>query len=188
MRQSISLFFICFLLPNITKGQIDTGVILKKEISGTDTLFSSMLGEYMLKGMESQKARREYLKLVYNTKKVMPYAKLAAFRIQMLEDNLNQINGKKERKKYLKETEKQIKKEFMGDLKKLSKSQGKLLLKLIHRETGKTTFSILKGYRGNTTTIFWSVMARFYDASLKVKFDPIEDYQINYIIEKYKLE
>ena len=72
--------------------------------------------------MDTEEARKKYLKLIYNTKKVMPYAKLAAFRIQMLEDNLNQINGRKERNKYLKATEKQIKREFMEDLKKLSKS------------------------------------------------------------------
>ena len=186
----INQFMLCLMVSvHVSQAQVDTGVVVKKEIDNNgDTLYSNMLDEFMLKSMDTEEARKKYLKLIYNTKKVMPYAKLAAFRIQMLEDNLNQINGRKERNKYLKATEKQIKREFLEDLKKLSKSQGKLLLKLIHRETGKTTFSILKGYRGGATTIFWSAMAKFYDASLKVKFDPIEDYQINYIIEKYKLE
>ena len=81
-----------------------------------------------------------------------------------------------------------IKEEFIGQLKKLTISQGKLLIKLIHRETGNTTYEILKQYRGSASTMFYGIWARMYNANIDTKYDPINDYQIEYIIKNAKLE
>lgn len=162
--------------------------VLRVMVMDGDTFYVYSFDEFVLKEFESDEERKKYLKLVRDLKKVMPYAKLAAFRLQMMEDNLNQITSKKERKKYTKEMEAAIKEEFMETLKNFNVSQGKLLLKLIHRETGKTTFEILKKYRGSATTFYWGTLAKFYDASIKVEFDPIEDYHIEYIIKNLNLE
>jgi hypothetical protein len=70
----------------------------------------------------------------------------------------------------------------------MSRTQGKLLLKLIHRETGNTSYEILKKYRGSASTMFYGMWAKMYDADIDVKFDAIEDYQIEYIIKNAKLE
>jgi len=78
--------------------------------------------------------------------------------------------------------------EFKAQLKKLSSSQGKLLIKLIHRETGNTTYEILKRYRGSASTMFYGMWAKMYNADIDTKFDPIEDYQIEHIIKNAKLE
>jgi ABC-type transporter MlaC component len=162
--------------------------ILRKVVMDGDTFLVYSFDEFVLKEFQTDAERLAYLKLVRNIKVVMPYAKLAAFRLQMMEDNLNQIKSKKERKKYTKEMETAIKEEFMETLKKFNVSQGKLLLKLIHRETGKSTFEILKKYRGSATTFYWGTLAKFYNASIKVEFDPIEDYHIEYIIKNLNLE
>lgn len=153
-----------------------------------DSILIYEFEEYKLKDFQTEEQRKEYRKLVRNVKFALPYAKLAAFRLQMMEDNLAMIESKKARNKYIKETEKAIKEEFMTSLKKMSRSQGKLLLKLIHRETGKTSYEILKGYRGSAEAFYWSAFAKFYDAKLTVEYDEILDYQIEYIIKAYNLE
>jgi hypothetical protein len=89
---------------------------------------------------------------------------------------------------YPKATEEAIMSEFKSQLQILTRSQGKLLLKLIHRETGNTTYEILKKYRGSASTMFYGVWAKMYDANIRVEYDPIEDYQIEYIIKNAKLE
>jgi len=169
-------------------GIIDSGDVVRISIDGKDTLFVYDFEEVIIKDFSTPEGREAYKILVYNVRKTMPYAKLAAFRLQMMEDNLQLLTTEKERNKYIKETEKAIKDEFMSSLKLFSRSQGKLLLKLIHRETGKTTYDILKHYRGSTETFYWSTFAKFYDASLKDEYDPILNYQIEMIIKQYKLE
>lgn len=129
-----------------------------------------------------------FTKLRRNIKVVLPYAKLAAFKLQLMEDNLKNMTSKKQRKKYTKEVEKSIKEEFMKELQNLTMSQGKLLLKLIHRETGKTTWDIMSNYSGGLETIFWQAMAKTYNTSMKETFDPARDWQIDFIIRKLELE
>lgn len=167
---------------------IDTGDVVRIVIDGNDTIFAYDFDEVVIKDFSTPEGRKAYKRLVYNVRKTLPYAKLAAFRLQMMEDNLQLLTTERERNQYIKETEKAIKEEFMSTLKQFSRSQGKLLLKLIHRETGKTTFEILKHYRGSAETFYWSAFAKFYDASLKSEYDPIMDYQIEMIIDHYHLE
>lgn len=166
----------------------DSAVVVRKVYMDGDTFYVYSFDEFILKEFDDKEDRDAYLKLVRNVKKVMPYAKLAAFRLQMLEDNLNQLTSKRERKRYIKATEAAIKEEFIAQLKKLTVSQGKLLIKLIHRETGNTTYEILKKYRGSSSTMFYGLWAKMYNADIDTKFDPIEDYQIEYIIKNAKLE
>ena len=166
----------------------DSSMILRKVIMDGDTFYLYSFNQFILKEFNSKKDRDAYIKLVRNVKKVMPYAKLAAFRLQMMDDNLNQLPSKRSKKKYIKATEDAIKEEFIGQLKKLTISQGKLLIKLIHRETGNTTYEILKQYRGSASTMFYGIWARMYNANIDTKYDPINDYQIEYIIKNAKLE
>ncbi|HBN03966.1 MAG TPA: hypothetical protein DD396_07970 [Bacteroidetes bacterium] len=186
------LFFLClssiFFSANAQKKSADSGVILRKMVMDGDTFYVYTFDEFILKEFDNKEQKDEYLRLVRNVKKVMPYAKLAAFRLQMMEDNLNQLTSAKAKKKYIKATEDAIKDEFLSHLKNLSLKQGKLLIKLIHRETGNTSYEILKKYRGSASTMFYGLWAKFYNADIDTKFDPIEDYQIEYIIKNAKLE
>ena len=166
----------------------DTSMILLKVVMDGDTFYLYSFNQFTLKEFNSKKDRDAYIKLVRNVKKVMPYAKLAAFRLQMMDDNLNQLPSKRAKKKYIKATENAIKEEFIGQLKMLTISQGKLLIKLIHRETGNTTYEILKQYRGSASTMFYGIWAKMYNANINTKYDPIKYYQIEYIIKNAKLE
>lgn len=191
IQKSLFLFVVILLMSiQEIKAQRNTDsiIIVRREVYNGDTIIVQTLDEYILRELNGDESREKYLKLVYNVKKTLPYAKLAAFRLQMMEDNLNLLTTKKAKDKYIKETEKAIKEEFMSQLKDLHISQGKLLIKLVHRETGKNTYEILKGYRGSATSFYWNTFAKFYNADLRDEYDPIEDYQIEYIIKAYKLE
>jgi len=185
---SIALLMLCKVSFSQNFEKSDSSMILRKVVMEGDTFYLYSFNQFTLKEFNSKKDRDSYIKLVRNVKKVMPYAKLAAFRLQMMDDNLNQLPTKRSKKKYIKSTEDAIKDEFIGQLKKLTISQGKLLIKLIHRETGNTTYEILKQYRGSASTMFYGIWARMYNANIDTKYDPIKDYQIEYIIKNAKLE
>lgn len=185
---SVALIILCKVSFSQNFEKSDSSMILRKVIMDGDTFYLYSFNQFILKEFNSKKDRDAYIKLVRNVKKVMPYAKLAAFRLQMMDDNLNQLSSKRSKKKYIKATEDAIKEEFIGQLKKLTISQGKLLIKLIHRETGNTTYEILKQYRGSASTMFYGIWARMYNANIDTKYDPIKDYQIEYIIKNAKLE
>ncbi|MCB9260871.1 MAG: DUF4294 domain-containing protein [Flavobacteriales bacterium] len=169
------------------KDSFDIVQIYIDSVTG-DTMFYYKFEEVVIKDFQTPEQRAEYAKLKRNVKKVLPYAKLAAFRIQLMEDNLAMISDPKAKEKYIKETEKAIKDEFMETMKNFSRSQGLLMIKLIHRETGKTTYEILKGYRGSTETFYWSMFAKMYGADIKMEYDPIVDYQIDLIIRSLNME
>jgi hypothetical protein len=165
-------FFLCFSIA--TKAQ--------------DTIKNITLPDFIVVAQKDPEYEKKYQRLVYNVKKALPYAKLAAFRYQMLEQNLQLLPTEKARKAYLKKTEANIKDQFMETLKGLTVSQGKILIKLIYRETGRTTYDLLESYRGSFTAYFWQGMTKFYGGNLKDEYNPIEDWQVEQIIKQLGFE
>ena len=82
---------------------------------------------------------------------------------------INKCENNRQRKKYLNEAEELLRKEFEHDLKNMTRTQGKFLIKLIHRETGQTAFDLLKEYRGGFKTFWWNFAGKFYQLDLKVQ-------------------
>ena len=160
------------------------------EIEGKDTLPVYLLNKFNFNSTSTKsKAEKDaFVNLNKWVRKALPYAKMAAFRLQMMEDNLCLLKSEKEKKKYIKECEKAIKKQFMDDLKNMYVEEGRILLKLIHRETGKTTFDIMKDYGGALETLFFQAMAKSYNTSMKVTYDPFLDYQIEEIIKSLEAQ
>ena len=131
--------------------------------------------------------RIKYLILRRKTLKVYPYASLAAERLKKLNDRLGKLNKRSKRKKYTRIVEKYIQEEFTEELKKLTRSEGQILVKLVFRETGKTTYQLLKELRNGFRAFSYNLVARAFDISLKEKFDPKnsrEDYFIEDILRK----
>lgn len=143
-----------------------------------------ILPDFIVQAKKDPEYEARYQKLVYNVKKVLPYAKLAAFRYQMLEQNLQLLTTDKAKKQYLKKTEKAIKEQFMDDLKGLTVTQGRILIKLVYRETGKTSYEMLSKYRGDFTAWYWQGIAKFFGGNLKDEYNPVEDWQIEQIIKQ----
>jgi hypothetical protein len=146
--------------------------------------FQFSLPDFIVEAQKDSNYQKKYNRLVYNVKKVLPYAKMASFRFQLMEQNLQVLPTEKARKEYLKRTEKAVKNQFMDDLKGLTRSQGRILIKLIYRETGKTTYELLQTYRGDLTAVYWQGLAKVFDANLKEEYDPTEDWQIEQIIKQ----
>lgn len=125
---------------------------------------------------------KQYAILRNRTLKVYPYAKLAADRLEVLNNRLQQIEKKSMRKRYLKRLEKFIYEEFEAELKKLSRSQGRILIKLVHRQTGNTTHSLVKELRNGWRAFIYQTTASLFKLSLKDEYNPIDVYE-DYLIE-----
>jgi hypothetical protein len=177
MRNYIVLFLYLIGL-NTTFAQLDD------EQQDTTLKYSVTLPDFIVDAQKDPDYQKKYELLKYNIKKVLPYAKMASFRFQMMEQNLQALPSDKARKEYLKRTEKSIKDQFMDDLINLTRSQGRLLIKLIYRETGKTTYELLQTYRGDITAWYWQGLAKVFNANLKEEFDPVQDWQIEQIIKE----
>jgi hypothetical protein len=131
---------------------------------------------------KSMKELREYVVLRNRTLRVYPYAKLAADRLDTLTTRLGQIKKKRQKKKYIKRIEKFIYDEFEEELKKLSRSQGRILIKLVHRQTGTTTHELIKQLRNGWKAMIYQTTASFFKLSLKDTYDPEANYE-DFLIE-----
>ena len=139
---------------------------------------------------------KKYLILRRRVIKVYPYAKLASDRLMILNERLNNLKSKRSKKKYLRRLEKFLYEEFEQELKKLSRSQGKILIKLVHRQTGLTIFELIKQLRTGVKAFFYQTTASLFKLSLKDIYNPeniLEDYLIEDILqrafsEKYLIE
>ncbi|MEK0420932.1 MAG: hypothetical protein RLZZ161_783 [Bacteroidota bacterium] len=153
-----------------------------------DTIDNKTMDPVLVSAGMNEEGRKAYQRLKKRVKKVMPYAKMAAYKMRVMEDNLAQKKNKRERKRYIKECEESLKEMYMNQLKDLSIDDGKILMKLIHRETGKTTWEIMKNYRGGAEAFFWQAFGTVYGHDMKVEFDPVTDFRIENIIRIEKLE
>ncbi len=131
---------------------------------------------------EDRAARIRYIILRRKTLKVYPYAKLAAERLEALQKRLDELERKRDKKRYAKIIQNYIEDEFSAELKKLTKTEGQILVKLIHRQTGKTTFDLIKELRSGWRAFWFNSTASLFDISLKKEFSPIEEEE-DYLIE-----
>ncbi|MBS3772561.1 MAG: DUF4294 domain-containing protein [Bacteroidales bacterium] len=149
--------------------------LLKAEEVDGETLASIEVQEVVVYPeikFDNRRKYRKYQKLVKNLKKVYPYAQKAKYKLIKMEREFQQLESEKERRKYIKKVEKEIKEEFKQDIKKLTISQGRLLLKLIDRETGNTSYQLLDELKGSFSAFFWQTIARVFGHDLKAEYDP----------------
>jgi hypothetical protein len=135
----------------------------------------------------SKEDRRRYLILRRKTRKVYPYAKLAAERLTTMTERLKTVKKKRERKKYTKRIQKYIEEEFSARLKKLTRTEGQILVKLIHRQTGRTAFDLVKELRTGWRAFWYNTTANMFDISIKKEYQPFdvkEDYLVEDILER----
>lgn len=153
------------------------GKLYEALIIGTDTIPLVSLppvNAVAKRTFPTKKAERKYDRLVFHVKKAYPYAKLAGKRMKEVEEELKTLSPK-ERKKRLKLLEKEIKRDYEGDLKKLTFTQGRILIKLLDRETGQVSYDIVKEFRGGFTAWFFQGIAKMFNYDLKDEYDPEKD-------------
>ncbi|MCB0382882.1 MAG: DUF4294 domain-containing protein [Psychroserpens sp.] len=190
------LTYICILFPVLAMAQIEpipqdsTAVeyilIEGDSIPKTAINLNEVLLLQQLK-FDSKDERIKYLILKRKTIKVYPYAKLAAERLTTLNERLATLETKRAKRRYAKIIQKYIEDEFSAELKKLTRTEGQILIKLIHRQTGKTTFDLIKQLRSGWRAFWFNTTANVFDISLKREFDPFnvkEDFLIEDILER----
>ncbi len=136
---------------------------------------------------DSKKERIRYLILRRKTIKVYPYAKMAAERLDSMNQHLKTLKRSRQKKRYTKRIQKYIEGEFSDELKKLTRTEGQILVKLIHRQTGVTAFNLVKELRSGWRAFWYNTTASMFDISLKREFDPKnikEDYLIEDILQR----
>lgn len=159
-------------------------LVMKGMVEDGDTVLYGMLPEvFIFPKLDFNSARdyRRYRRLIRDIKKVYPYAKLAGAMLMEFYEEYSNLSTDRERDQYAKEVEEELRVEFEEELKGLTIRQGRLLMKLIHRETGNTTYEIVKEFRGGFSAFFWQTLARLFGSSMKVGYDPLGD---DYIIEQ----
>ncbi|HEY4800158.1 MAG TPA: DUF4294 domain-containing protein, partial [Bacteroidia bacterium] len=120
-----------------------------------------------------------------DVRKAYPYAILASVKLKEYDAALADLSKRKQTL-YLRKTEKELKDQFEEDLKNLTTDQGKILIRLINRETGKTTYKVIKDYRGTFSAVMWQSLGFLWGNNLKWKYDPTqgEDQLIEEIIQQ----
>jgi len=137
--------------------------------------------------LNTNEERRRYLILQRKTLKVYPYAKLAAERLETLNARMADVKSKRQRKKYTRMVQKFVENEFADKLKKFTITEGQILIKLIHRQTGETAFDLIKELRSGWRAFWYNNTAKLFDMSLKIPFDPEmeeEDFLIEDILQR----
>jgi len=162
----------------------DTLVVTRTVIIDGDTIPNVSIEEVVIFPRLIFKSRyraRRYKKLIRDVKRAYPYAIYAKNKLDQMEHEFQNLTTEKERKKYVKTVEKQLMDEFGKELKKLTITQGRILLKLIDRETGNTSYELLKELRGTISAVFWQTIARLFGSDLKSQYDPQGD---DFLVER----
>jgi hypothetical protein len=130
---------------------------------------------------------RYYLWFRRKVFKAYPYAQLASTRLDSLNARLGRIDSKSKRKRYTKQVQKYIEGEFTDQIKKMTRTEGRILIKLIHRQTGKTAFDNIKTLRSGFKAFWYNTTANLFKLSLKLEYQPAtenEDYLIEDILQR----
>lgn len=181
---------IVFFAASSAFAQVTTTEKTKAEIEEADTILNdTILLEEVIVYREKldPEAKKQFLLLRNRVYKVYPYAKIAAERLTALNANMSKLKSNKDKKKYSKIVEDYLENEFKVQLKKLSRKQGQILVKLIHRQTGETAFDLVKDYKSGWKAFWSNNTARLFDINLKTPYDPYqvnEDYLIETILQR----
>lgn len=165
----------------------DTMTVFKYRVNGNvhsaailegDTILWGILGEILLidkPHFDNEEARLQYYRLKRKVLNVYPWAVLAGNRLDSLNLRLDTITDEDERDDYIEEYNDFLKDRFEPELRKLTRSEGQILCKLIYRETGMSVYDLITDYRSGWTAFWWNVNANWYDISLKQPYEPEED-------------
>ncbi len=124
---------------------------------------------------------RRHARLVYNVRRVYPYSMIVRDELGRINRLLETLPNDRSRRNFLQQYQKELLATYEGDMRKMTFTQGKILIKLIDRETQNTSYDLIKQYRGNVSAAFWQSIAWIFGTNLKTSYDPEGD---DYLIEE----
>lgn len=140
---------------------------------------------YPRRVLSNNRSSREYIAMAKKVLKVYPYARLAVKVLKEINDTILIMDKTSAQKKYVKAYEKALLAEYKAELVKMRVSEGRVLIKLIDRETGETSYNLIETMRGKSSAFFWQALARLFGETLKVNYQPTgEDRMIEEIVVK----
>jgi len=162
--------------------------ILRARVIDGDTIPEITLSSFSVLARRTWKSKASYKKFKRLEKKVVkvyPFAHLAAKKLEGYAKELALVESEREKKKFYKRIENEIKAEYEGELRKLTVSEGRILIKLLDRETGNTSYKLVTELRGKFSAFFWQGLARIFGHNLKSEYDPNgADKDIEYIVQR----
>ena len=186
MRLILSILILLWVFTTSAQTSIDTNKFVKLVIVDSDTLPQIQIDEVFIVApfpFKNKRQRRRYTRLVRDIKKVYPYAQLANKVLKDLEKSLDTITNKRLQKQHIKQADKALKKRYGNELKRLTIRQGRILIKLIDRETGSTSYELIKDLKGGFSAFMWQSLARLFGENLKADYDADgEDKMIEHIL------
>ncbi|MCF8227545.1 MAG: DUF4294 domain-containing protein [Bacteroidales bacterium] len=186
MKKLLLIFLSVTFGLSLHAQQLQDSLVLFATIYEHDTIPVIQLDEVNVVGFTFVKTKRDARRmnrLIRHVKKVYPYAKLAGIKLEEYSKQLAEIEQGRKRRKLMKQVENEIEEEFGDDLRKLTFSQGKILIKLIDRETGNSSYKLVQDLRGKFSAFFYQAFARLFGYNLKIKYDPQgEDKKIELIV------
>jgi len=163
-----------YLIQNVERNGVTMPEVEIKEVTVIGRPRTAKRNEY-----------RKYEKLILNVKRVYPYALMVRRRLNQVNEEMKTLKDEKARKAYMKEVEKDVFAEYEDDMRHMTMTQGRLLIKLIDRETQNTSYELIKDYRGKFSAAFWQSIARIFGTNLKEEYDAYgEDALIELIINE----
>ncbi len=172
---TVFVFIIMFLnLVAVNAQDIHLGKNLPYIIEKEDTIYVVNLNTINIEaeGPDYLANLQAYYRLRFNVIKVYPYARLAAVKLNEMNTKLASLPNERERKRYRNQVEEQVRKDFEDQVKKLSINQGNVLIKLIDRETGQSSFALIKELKGTFNAFFAQGLAKLFGHDLNDRYDP----------------
>lgn len=186
MKTIVSLIVFFTGISACFSQKVDTLKVLPGiRVNGDTILYREVPAVYVYprNDFQSKRFEKQYWRLVQKVKKVYPYAKKANELLRQYTAQYEATQDKKLRRKYVKQAEEELFGEYGPQLKKLTISEGRILIKLIDRETGSTSYELIQDLKGGLTAFFWQGIARIFGNDLKSEYDPeVEDRLIEEII------
>ena len=176
-------------LPFMSKAQVqDTSRVVKAMVVDGDTIPMVTLGMISIseeRFKQSKRYDRQYSRLKRKVLKAYPYAKVTKELLDDYEEELAKLSSERDKNDYLDIAEAELKAEFEGEIKELTVSEGKILIKLIDRETGDTSYELIKRLKGGFSAFMWQSLAKLFGSDLKASYDPFgEDHIIERIVQE----
>ena len=186
-QNKILLLFIVISSFSYSQELILKDYVIEEE----DTILLSDIPVIEIITFKDAKEQVRYNRLKRKVLKVYPYAIYTKNKLKEIEEELSEIKRRRKKKQHTKQVSSFLKEELGEKMKKLTRKEGNILVKLIYRETNISTYKLLKEYRGSVNAFFWQTTAKMYDNNLKQEYDPVnnrEDMLIEHIIINAKLE
>ncbi len=174
-KYGLLILIVLLALPEVRAQEKDTTDFMIGIVEGEDTLIHKNIQEVWVmppRSFESRRHERRYNRYVNKVKKVLPYAKEAGRLLEKYEPVYFALEEQSDRRQLMKKLEDELMSRYKDELKKMTISEGRILLKLIDRETSRTSFKLLKDFRGGFSAFFWQGIARLFGSDLKAEYDP----------------